>query len=69
MNNQTENKRHLFRGFCPDKPYQTKVGKDTIMINGQVIHGEWVKGYLKNANTIDTYRETEIDGQIYEVFD
>lgn len=69
MNNQTENKRHLFRGFCPDKPYQTKVGKDTIMINGQVIHGEWVKGYLKNANTIDTYREMEIDGQIYEVFD
>lgn len=69
MNNQTENKRYLFRGFRPDKPYMTLVGKDAITLNGQVLHGEWVKGYLKNANTIDTYREMEIDGQICEVLD
>ena len=63
------NKRYLFRGFAPDKPFMTLVGKDTITLNGEVMHGEWVKGYLRNANTIDTYRQMEIDGQTVEVFD
>lgn len=61
-------REHLYRGFMADSPTQTLRGADRIIIDGKVIYGEWVYGYLANANTIDEYEQQEIDGVVYEIF-